>query len=424
MDVGEFLYQRVWNFAAMGGMLLASAFFSGSETALFTLSRSRLNRMSSSRGRLGRGAADLMRRHHRLLNTLLLGNMLANIAFSATAAVMVLQLEQAGARAPVVGVASFIPLLTVLLLGEVTPKMLALSVAETWARLAAGPILLLEWLFRPVLWLLERVLVGPITKILAPSQARTGDITAEELAGLMDLSARRGIIDPDANAMLQEIVELKDIKAGDVMVPRVDFIAFDIDRSAEELVRLFTETHLRKLPVYRKDIDNILGVVHAKRLLLNPTGDLQKMIRPVAFLPETASLEKILARFRATKTQMAIVVDEYGGTAGLITLKDVLEEIVGDIPDVREKPAEPVRRISSVEYVLDGDLAVRDWAEAFDIDLTHKRITTLGGLVTSRLGRLPKVGDTLTIRNMRLTVESMRGRRIEALRLRIEGVQQ
>ena len=409
-----------WEMGILAVTLLLSAFFSGSETALFTLSPADLQRFGATGGLGARSVGRLMRRPRRLLNTLLLGNMIVNIAFSATAAVLVLERQRAGQGAWGVALASLLPLLAVILFGEVTPKMLAYSVARQWSVVVAWPILLLQRVFVPVLWFLERGLVNPLTRLVAPHASSAPFITAEELSALMALSARRGILDPDAGEMLQEIIQLKDLDARDVMVPRLEMVGFDIAHDRQELIDLFRKTRLRKVPVYEGDFDHVLGVIHAKRVLMQPDGELRGMVRPVSYLPEAADLERVLHHFRSRHTQMAIVVDEYGGTAGLITLEDVLEEIVGDIRDIDEaEPSPAVRRISDREYVLSGRLLVRDWAEMFDLEPVEKRISSLGGLVTQLLGRIPQVGDVVMYRNLRFTVTALRGRRVHTLRLEL-----
>ena len=417
-----YLTEYGWETVVMVGCLLGSGFFSGSETALFSLTRRDLLGMEGSGGWGERVTVRLTRRPQRLLNTLLLGNMLVNIAFSATAAVLVLNMRRTGRSGWVIAAVSVAPLLVLILIGEVTPKMLAYSSAKRWSIFAAVPIFALQRLFRPVLWLLELVLVSPITQILAPRRPETNDITTEELASVMRLSARRGVLDHDAGAILQEIVELTDLKAGDIMVPRIDVIAYDIEKSAEGLIQLFRRTALRKIPVYEKNLDNVLGVIHAKRLLLCPDAPLRDLIRPVSFLPEAADLEKVLKQFRKTRKQMAIVVDEYGGTAGLITLEDVLEEIVGDIPDLHDAESPPaVQKKSETEYIVSGDLGIHDLVEAFGIAPEVRPVSTLGGLVTLLEGRIPREGDSVTYRNLRFTVLTMRTRRVESILLELTG---
>ncbi len=417
-----YLTEYGWETVVMVGCLLGSGFFSGSETALFSLTRRDLLNMEGSGGWGERVTVRLTRRPQRLLNTLLLGNMLVNIAFSATAAVLVLNMRRTGRSGWVIAAVSVAPLLVLILIGEVTPKMLAYSSAKRWSIFAAVPIFALQRLFRPVLWLLELVLVSPITQILAPRRPENNDITTEELASVMRLSARRGVLDHDTGAILQEIVELANLKTGDIMVPRIDVIAYDIEKSAEGLIQLFRRTALRKIPVYEKNLDNVLGVIHAKRLLLCPDAPLRDLIRPVSFLPEAADLEKVLKQFRKTRKQMAIVVDEYGGTAGLITLEDVLEEIVGDIPDLHDAESPPaVQKKSETEYIVSGDLGIHDLVEAFGIAPEVRPVSTLGGLVTLLEGRIPREGDSVTYRNLRFTVLTMRTRRVESILLELTG---
>ncbi|MDP6582776.1 MAG: hemolysin family protein, partial [Vicinamibacterales bacterium] len=238
--------------------------------------------------------------------------------------------------------------------------------------------------------------------------------------GVLDLAARRGSIDRDAGVMLQEIVELTGLMTCDIMVPRVDMIAGDIATPRAALIQTFKDTGLTRLPVYDGDVDNVVGAIVARALLLSPGKPLRELLEPITFVPEVASVERLLVGFRANSTKLAIVVDEYGGAAGLVTLEDVLEEIVGEMPDPREVDSEPaVRQIGDGLYELDGNLPIHEWADAFEIDLRRQRISTVGGFVTSLLGRIPRVGDTATYRNLHFTVESLDRRRIGRLRLQL-----
>jgi putative hemolysin len=402
-------------------LLCSSGFLSGSETALFSLSRAQLYRFRHGKG-AGRLAAALMDKPRRLLNTLLLGNTLVNTAYAAVSAVAIIELGRAGAPGWFIAAAPIVSLLVLILVGEVTPKMLAFAAGVRLAPISATVLVALERLFGPILWLLEMVLVVPLTRILAPRPSGRADISVKELAVLLDLSARRGLIAHDANALLQEIIGLTEIKVSEIMVPRVDVTAYDVEGPPAGLVKLLAATRHRKIPVYERDMDHVLGAVHAKRLLLEPTAPLRTLVAKLPFVPATANLERLLILFRVTRTQMAIVVDEYGGTAGLVTLEDVLEEIVGDIAEsheVRRGPA--VEKVSQEEYVVDGDLAIHEWGEAFGIDLSGRRISTIGGFVTSLLGRIPHPGDTARYRNLEFTVESLRRRRADKLRIRLLG---
>lgn len=420
MNWPDYLLTHSWEFLVLAALLVASAFFSGTETALFNLTRGQLYRLSHSQAKVARLVASLMRQQQHTLHTLLLGNMIVNTAYSAVTAIMVLALSRHGLNPYVAAAASVVPLLTLILVGEVTPKMLAYRLAERWALLAAAPTALLDRAFAPVVWVLENGLVSPISRIIVPRSSHARDITAEELAGLLDLSARRGLLDRDANALLREIMQLTDIRVGDIMIPRVDMLAYDINEPREQLIELFRTSRLRKLPVYDGDIDRILGVIYAKRLLLEETANVRQLVEKVPFVPEAANLERVLLQLRVTRRQMAFVVDEYGGLAGLVTLEDIIEQIVGDIDGASDEGrGEPVRRLSDSEYLIDGDLSVHDWIDAFKIDLSGQRISTVGGFVISLLGRIPAVADTAGYRNLRFTVLEMKGRRISKLRLEL-----
>ena len=417
---GDVVAAHGWQLLAMLVLLAASGLISSSETALFNLTRAQLARMRVSDRRPVRLVASLMGRPRRLLNSLLLGNLLVNVGFSATAAVMILSARAAGMAGWLTAVLSVVPPIAVIFFGEVTPKMVALLAGPRWAMVVAGPVVVLVKALSPAVRVLEASLVRPLTRLLAPEQAGPPDLTAEELVRLLDLSARRGVIDRDANDLLREIVQLTDVRAGDIMVPRVDVVGYDVDGSPGGLVELFRRTRLRRVPVFAGDMDHVVGVVQAKRLLLKPATPLRELVEPVSYIPAAADLEKVLLQFRAKQEQVAMVVDEYGGTAGLVTLEDVLEEIVGDIPDADEALRAPaVEQVGERQYLIDGNLPLRAWAGLLPAQPAQAHVSTFGGLVTSMLGHLPAVGESVAYHNLRLTLEQMRRRRVGRLRLEL-----
>ena len=416
MSLSEFIVAHGWQLVAMGFLVLCSAFFSGSETALFSLSPAELLRFRRDDRRVGRLVASLMRNPRRLLMAILLGNELVNVAFFAISAVMVLELRGEVGRW-LDALLLLLPLIAIILLGEVCPKNLAVVTPGTIARLSAVPLSLLVWLLGPVQRSLNVWLIGPLTRLLAPARPVTTALTPAELTSLLELSKRRGMLSADQSTWLQEVIGLSRIRVADIMVPRVDVVAYDIDASPDGLVDLFRKTSLVRIPVCRGDLDDPLGVVHAKDLLLARARELGSLVRPVPYVPEAGTVDKLLQQFRRMKTQMAIVVDEYGGTAGLVTLEDVLEEIVGEIAAPDEEAVEPVRRVGPREYLLDGNLAIHEWSGVFGVDLQVRRVSTIGGLVMSLLDRVPNVGDVATYGNLEFTVQSMHRRRIQQVRL-------
>lgn len=422
MNWTDYLISHTFELVLMAVLLVGSGFFSGTETALFNLTGGHLYRLKHSSHRVARLVASLMRRPARLLNVLLLGNMIVNVGYSAIAAILVFHLAEQDVAGWLVVAMALLPVLGLILIGEVTPKMLAYRLAERWSLAAAAPLTVMMKVLGPAVWLAEASIISPLSRIIAPRHTARAEIDANELAALLDLTATRGLIGRDANLLLQEIVHLTDIRVVDIMVPRVDMVAYDVNDTQEGLTDLVRKTHLRKIPVYDGDIDHVLGVIHARLLLLEPDTPLRELVTKVPFVPEAANIERTLLQFRVQRIQTAFVVDEYGGLAGLVTLEDVIEEIVGDIQDRQDaEPNQLVQRIGDREYLLDGDLAIHEWIDFFKIDLSGQRISTIGGFVISLLGRIPQEGDTADYRNLRFTVKNMRGRRIAKLHLELIG---
>ncbi|HET6430202.1 MAG TPA: hemolysin family protein [Phycisphaerae bacterium] len=422
ITIGPFLGREILHVLALGVLLGIGAFFSGAETALFALSPGELFEMGRDRHRLVRLAASLMRQPDRVLTTVLLGTNISRIIyfiFSTMLCVKVRRDVEHGlfwASAMSVGL-----LLAVILLSEILPKTVCFLVPRRLAPLAAAWLAPLGRVVGPVQRVLMKWLVGPLTRVLAPAGPRGGGLSPEEMGALLALSQKRGLIGHDEGELLQEVLELTDLRAGDIMVPRVDVVAFPAGGSRQELLERMRRTRINKIPVYEGDLDHIVGAVYARDLLAEPDKAPGEALQAVEHVPDSAPLERVLLAFRRTRRRLAVVVDEYGGTAGIITLKDILEEVVGDIADAREPARGPsVRQVAPAEWLIDGDLAIHEWADAFPTDLQGARFSTVGGFVISLLGHLPEVGQTAPYRNVTFTVESVRRHRIAMLRVRLE----
>lgn len=405
---------------ALALLLVCSGVVSASETALFGLSRQTLYQFSRSGGRLQRRVQVLMQHPRRVLTTVLITNTAVNVAIFTISFLALRQIHDVPAAVPAVG--SVLVLLSVIVFGEMLPKALAFSNLRRFAPPAGSLIAVLQVVLGPVRWVLGTLLVEPITRLLAPHSSMTDTVTIDELKLLVEHSAREGVINSTENEMLQAIVALGDISVRDVMTPRVDIRSIRIDRDRASILQAIRESRRRRLPVCGRDLDDIRGVIYARDCYLNPDVPIKTLVRRVHFVPEQINLMQLLRHFRTEKNQLAIVVDEYGGTAGLVTTEDVVEWIVGDLPDAETpRPAISTERIDENTYRLPGDLSVRVWADRFAVGEIDRHIDTVAGLILAKLGRLPRTGDSIRIRNLTLTVETMRRRRIERVLLRREA---
>lgn len=392
-------------------LLACSGAVSASETALFALDRQALYRFRRE-GPLRRRVYQLMTRPRRVLMTVLMTNTAVNVAIFAVSFFAVRQFHNATVIVAVA--ASIAAPVAVIVFGEMTPKALALSNARRFAPAAAGLIALLQVVLGPLQWLLARVLVDPITRLLAPSSPATDTVTVEELTLLVEHSAREGAISSTENEMLQGIVALGDVSVREVMTPRVDLDSARIDSDRATVLASIREAGRRRLLVHGRDLDDIRGVLYARDLHLHPNAQIRSLVRRIHYVPEQVSLMQLLRHFRAENVHHAVVVDEFGGTAGVVTIEDVVKWVVGEFPDADvAHPTPTTEQIDENTYRLSGNLSTRVWAGRFGVGEIERHIDTVGGLILSRLGRLPRAGDTVHIRNLSLTVEAMQRRRIE-----------
>lgn len=409
-----------WQGATIIVLLAASAFFSGSETTLFALSRHELHLFSHSRRRSERLVATLMTNPRQLLLTLMICNVTINIFIFAASLSLFQQLVGAtGWLAPILGMTSPV---VVTLLGEILPKGTAIDLRVVLAPRIARLIRFCQIVLAPVVNLLNLLLVMPATRLLVGGLPEDETVTVEELRQLLIMSHRRQVIDADENAMLSGVVQLNELRVRDIVTPRVDMVAFDIEDPPVALAKMLRTSRLAKIPVYRGHPDQLLGVIYARQFFMARNRPLMELIRPIGFVPEIVTLMQLLRHFRQTATAMAAVVDEYGGLVGLVTIEDVAEQIVGELSLPEDADQEPGwEQLDERSYRVSGRLNLREWAELFHIRRFDERVSTLAGLFIAELGRLPEIGDRITLANVALTVESLRGRRIEWIRVEVSS---
>jgi putative hemolysin len=404
-------------------LLALSCSFSASETVLFSLTPLQLERAAGSGSPLRRLAAHLMRQPKRVLMTLLVSNTAVNVLLFAVSYVVFARVAgHVGAWVvPIAGAGS---VLVVVIFGEVLPKVIGVSLADRLAPASAAVVRVAGIVAGPLGTVLDRALVEPFARLLLPPEHRTTAgtklLSRAELRTLLEMSRRGGTLLPLEDTFLRAVIDLGHVRVRDVMIPRVQITAYEIHGAAEGLRDLMRAARYKKIPVYDGTLDHIVGLIYAKVLFLNPDKPLKDLVQPVRFVPELATCEQLLVHFRGTKTQLAIAVDEYGGVAGLVTLEDVLEQIVGELHDPEDVPEEPdIQPLPDGAYDISGQLSVQYWVETFGLPPRIERVATVGGLVMAELGRPARVGDVVEFGNVELQVTRVRRRRIERLCLRL-----
>ena len=389
-----------WLLGLLAGLLASAGFFSASEAALFGLT-------PAERNSAGGAIRELLGEPRSLLATILLSNLLVNTLYFAFAAR--LMPHEPGWEKYAVGLGT---LMALLLCGEILPKILALRSRRGVARLAAVPLRvvvpLLAPLTRPLLWVLELVHRGPLSWIRPE-----GGITSDVLARVLERGAEEGGLHEREADLLSGILELEDIRVREIMRPRVDVLFLDVagDECAAVL-RAALDERLTWLPVIEGDPDHVVGRASLRDLMREPRQSIGSLVMPVKFVPEVASALDVLRALREDRTSEAVVVDEWGGTAGVVTADDVLEQILGDLRGEGEVRAPEVVPLGQGRFRVSGSLPIRDWNEAFGLRVVPREFETVGGFVTALLGRIPRAGDHVRVGELEMQVHEVRRRRV------------
>lgn len=399
-------------------LVVVSGLISASETALFALTRQQLHRFRQSKTIATAIIIRLRENPGDLLSTVLLANIAVNILLYSMLGITVTRMAgDSGIRTAIFGVVGFI---IVLFGAEIIPKLIAYALSDRLAPVVALPLRALELITFPIRRFLGVLIVEPLTRVFSASSQSTA-LSADDLQELVNISQKEGLIDHRENVLLHQLMDLSDLRVSALMVPRVDVVAYDLADPPDELVKLIKASRLLRIPVYEGNIDSIQGIVSAKEYLLNPKTPIPQLVRPVHYIPEQARVEDLLAYFRKSRSQFAIVVDEYGGLAGVIALEDIVEAIVGELRAPEEETAEPaVQRIDEKTYLLDAGLAVNEFCQAFGVPVEASRFNTVAGLVAEKLDRLPRTGDRVVIGPVSLTVVAMKRRRILRVRCQLD----
>lgn len=395
--------------------VIASAYFSATETAFSSLNRTRLKATAEKGQRKAVLALRLCDSYDKLISTILIGNNIVNIALASMATVLFVDLI-GSSKGPTVS--SVVITVVVLIFGEITPKSIAKDMPERFAMVSAPLLQGLIWLLTPLNFLFSnwKRLISKLFKLESDTA-----MSQEELLLLVDEVEQGGTIDEDEGELLRNAIEFGDLEAQDILTHRTDLEAFHIDATKEEIALRFTQSRYSRLLVYEDTIDNIVGVIHQKDFYIGsgitsqPTRDI--MSKPV-FIYQTVKINDLLQLLQKRKSHVAVVVDEYGGTLGIVTMEDILEELVGEIWDEHDEIVESFQKNGDHSYIVDGLVSLIDFTEFFDIDCESDSVS-LGGWVMEQLNKVPSVGDNFRYENLTLTVAETDAHRVASVKVEV-----
>ena len=397
--------------AAVLILLMLSAFFSSAETALTTVNKMRVRTLAESGDKRAAMVAAVIEDPAKMLSTILIGNNIVNL--SASSLMTTLTLRVFGNAA--VGVATGVLTLLILVFGEITPKTMSTLYAEKISFAYAGAIHVLMVVLTPVILFLLRV----------DPNKKQDPITEDELRTIVEVSHEEGVIESEEKKMINNVFDFGDAVAKDVMVPRIDMVMVDVNATFDELMELFQNERFTRIPVYEENTDNVIGIVNMKDFILfdhekEKNFSIRDYLRQPLYTYEYKKTAELMLEMRKTFNNIVIVLDEYGATAGLITLEDMLEEIVGEIRDEYDQDEEDeVREISPDEYLVNGSAKLDDLNDRLGLELESEDYDSIGGLVIGLLDHLPEEGEEVDYGNLHLKVEEMDKNRIGKIRLQI-----
>jgi len=425
----------VIDLAVVAILIFIGAFFAASEIALITVKRYRLSQLAEEGSRSARAAQRLVENPSRFLATIqlaitflgFLAGAIGAVAFSGGLADVVRPVLGESADGVAFVFMTLVIALASIVVGELVPKTLALNFPESLALLVARPIGWLDRLLSPLVWFVSSASNILVRLLGGRERPQAGYLSTEELKLLVETGSQEGGIEQDEKEMIHGVIELGDKSVHEVMVPRIGIKAVEAGAPLEEVIDLIVRAGHSRVPVYRSSLDNIIGILYAKDLLpyLKQNGEgtnqiqISDVVRPVVYVPESKPVDELLHEMRQLKRHIAIVVDEYGGTAGLVTIEDIVEEIVGEIQDeydIEEPMAEPVATDAMIAYRVDGRVSMDDLRDLFELDdeeePDEEAYDTVGGFIIHRAGRIPLVGEEIPFRGLTLKVAAADSRRV------------
>ena len=399
-------------------LMLLSAFFSSSEIAMFSLERHRIDSLAEGKEASAVTLKKLRENPHRLLVTILVGNNVVNIAMTSIATALFAFYVSGGAA---VFLTTAIISFLVLLFGESAPKSYAVENTESWALRIARPLQASQYLMYPAV-----VFFDYLTRVVnrftgGRSDIETSYVTKDEIEGILRTGEAEGVIEEDEREMIQSVFRFTNTIAKEVMVPRLDMVSVSADASLKEVLEVCVENDVTRVPVYKDNLDNIIGIVDIRDIVpaLETDATPEDIVEPTLHVPETKEIDDLLQELQEERIQLAIVIDEFGSTKGLVTVEDIVEEIVGEIFETEEE--EPIERLDDGSIVVKGEVNVDEVNDELGIELPEEgEFETVAGFIYNRMGRLVEEGEKVVHDNVTLTVEETENTRILRVRLKKE----
>jgi putative hemolysin len=398
--------------------LIVAAISAGAETALTSVNRLRIRNLAEEGDASARRITRLLQRPQTFLTTILVVSNVAVITGSSLATIIAVDLDFNGAEI----ISTTLLSLIVLIFCEITPKSIAVQAPERWARWLVGPVEAIMFVLRPLVIALTWITSGMVRLFGGRgSHYSTQFVTEDELRLLVEVGEEEGVLEEEEREMIDNVFDLSDTSVREIMVPRIDMVTVEADDDIREATQLILQGGQSRIPVYEDTIDNIIGVLYAKDLLRvyaqNQRETIRGLLRPPLFVPESKRLDDLLREMQSQRVHLAIAVDEYGSVAGLVTIEDVVETIIGDIQDEYDVEEQLFEAIGENEFILDAKVSLDEFEELVDRKLPEDGYETVGGFVISQLDKIPSVGDTVRFQDMAFNVLGTKGRRITKLQL-------
>lgn len=404
------------------GFLVLSAFFSGSETAFFSLSKIQLKKLEKSKNKSSKRILRLLNNPKELLIIILLGNTIVNVAAASTAALIAINVGekylQHFSQSILMIIEIIIMTLLLLIFGELAPKLLAFSSPEKTARSSSFILEIIKYLFWPIIKILE--LISSIFSIKKRKAEQT-DITSEDFKNLIQSKVTQHTLEENEKKIITSIFRFSSTDTKKIMTPRVDIAGVDTSEGLQKVKDMIINSGHSKIPIYKTNIDNIIGIIYAKDIILNPKRQsISSLLRPPLFVTENTKIQNLLNKFKRRKIQIAIIVDEYGGTEGLVTLEDILEELVGEIRDEYDKEKPNIVKQNKNTFIINGMYSISELNDKFILDIDEEKYDNLADFIYDHFNKVPEENESFKYKDLvKFTVKQVKARRIQYITLEV-----